>query len=195
MTCKDQPITIPRGTNYVQGYQLGAQPLVYKPIAAKMGDTPLKLTVTGHGLPAAWSVALTDIGYADVDADEWPPKDTDDFANATALDVDTVEFNDIDLARLTGDYTAGGSIAYLTPVDLTGYSASFVIYDSAGTIVLTLTGALDNTAKTITFTLSAAQTTTLGIGDFRYAFFTTDSGGAVTRHIAGNLNISDPSEP
>src|SRR6185312_10219966 len=118
---------IGKGTTYILPYRYGSEPIVYKPITAKVSDTPLRLTVPGHGLTDGWPVALTDTGWPQLSAKTWPPCATDNL-RATVVDADTIEFNTIDAKRLTGDYAAGGVLAYLTPVSLAGASASFDVY-------------------------------------------------------------------
>jgi hypothetical protein len=186
MSC-NKALLIGKGSAYAYLARLGTEPLVYKSISAKTSSTPLRLTVTGHGLPAHWSVAFTDIGYDDLNADEWPPEDSDDFFEATKIDTDTIEFNDIDLARLTGTFT-NGSIAYQTPVDLAGASAVLNLYDTAGTMVLAITATLDNTAKTISATIDTSNVN-LSVGDYTFALVFTDSLATVTIEDEGSLTI------
>lgn len=185
-TCT-KPVCIAQGTKYNYLAQLGAEPLIYKAISAKVSSTPLTLTITGHGMPATWGAAFTDIGYDDIDSDEWPPADSDDFHEATTVDVNTVKFNNIDLARLDGTF-ANGSIAYLTPVDLTSCSAALNIYDSAGALVLAIKCTLDNTAKTITAVIDAGNVLLI-VGSYTFSLLFTDSGGTVTEEDRGSINI------
>lgn len=186
MTCT-KALRIAQGTTYTQVFRWGVEPLVYKPVSALVSLTPLTLTATAHGLPANWSVAFANLGFDELKADEWPP-DADDFYEATTVDVDTVSFNEIDAGRLTGTYAAGASLAYMTPAPLAGASASFTVYDASGTLVLTVAAVLDDTAKTISVTISDTQTAALDVGSYTYAL-TATSGGVVTLLGTGDIDL------
>ena len=186
MSCK--PLRIAQGTTYTQVFRWGVEPLVYKPVSAMVSLTPLTLTATAHGLPANWSVAFANLGFDELKADEWPP-DADDFYEATTVDVDTVSFNEIDAGRLTGTYAAGASLVYMTPAPLAGATASFTVYDASGTLVLTVAAVLDDTAKTISVTISDTQTAALDVGSYTYALTATDSGGIVTLLGTGDIDL------
>jgi hypothetical protein len=184
MNCAcDGPICITRGASFTQTFRYGAQPLVYKAIAAVTKATPLTLTITSHGVIDGWSVAFTDMGGLDcLNAKEWPPC-ANDFHSATVVDVNTLMFNDIDAARL-GTYTDGGQIAYYTPVDLTSATAQLTAYpfpptSSTPLPVLTIAATIDNTAKTVSYSLSAAQTLGLTGNRYTYALLLTLSDGSV----------------
>jgi hypothetical protein len=184
MTCNSTgPICITRGVSYAESFRYSAQPLVYKTIAAVVEETPLTLTVTAHGVINGWSVAFTDMGGLEcLNAKEWPPC-ADDFHSATVTDVNTLVFNDIDAARL-GTYTDGGQIAYYTPVDLASATAQLTVYafpptSAAPSPVLTIAGTVDNTAKTVSYALSASQTLGLTGNRYTFAFLLTLSDGSV----------------
>jgi hypothetical protein len=181
MSCTNQ-LRIAQGTTFVRPFRWGTEPFVYKAISAKVTGTPLTFTVTGHGLPPNWSVAFANVGYTElaIDGDGTKPPDADDFYEATTVDADTVAFNGIDAGRLTGAYTAGGSLVYMTPVSLAG-SASFTVYDAAGTLVLTVAAVLNDTTKTITVTLTAVQTAALAVGSYTYALTATSVSNEVTQ--------------
>lgn len=75
-------------------------------------------------------------------------------------------------------------------VDLTGYSASLKIVNSAGTTVHTATPTLGGTAGTITVSIAAATTAgfTAGHGN-TYSLVLTSSGGAKTELARGHVSI------
>lgn len=196
--CCNKPIKLAQGTTLALPYRYGAEPLVYKAISAKTADTPLTLTVTGHGLPPAWDVWLTDVGYDDLNAAAWPPIDEHgriaaDPLEAAKVDADTVTLSDVDLDRFEGTWT-NGKIVYLSPVDLAGASASLVLY-ADGSPVLTIAGALDNTAKTISFTITPVQSTALAVGDYTYAATFTDSLAAVATLDEGAITVYAQGSP
>lgn len=179
-------INIYRGTTYSQVYRWGIEPFIYKTISAVPSLTPLTMTVTAHGVPPGWSVAVTDLNTfpSGINASEWPPC-SDDYFAATVVDTNTLAFNDVDAARL-GSYSAGsGSIGFLTPVNLTGATATFSIYPypavtTPPVAALTVNATLDNTGKTITVALTAANTTALTGQKYSYVLVATDSSSNVT---------------
>lgn len=185
MSCdSNKPIVLYRGTTYSEVFRWGIAPFVYKTASAAPALTPLTLTVTGHGAPNGWSVALTDFStFTDLNASDWPPAPSDYF-QATVTDANTLVFNEVDAARL-GSFTAAGLVAYMTPVDLTGASASFKVYPfpattTTPTALFTVAATLDNTAKTITVALSAANTALLVGQQYSYTLVATDASSNVT---------------
>lgn len=191
MNC-ERAIRVVQGTTLALPFHFGAEPLVYKTIVERTDDTPLTFTVTAHGLVDGWPVAISGIGYDDLDIDDTTgPPDADDFFTATVVDANTLEFNGIDLARLDGNYEDGGSVVYYTPVDMAGASASLKVYSGA-TLVLTIAAVIDNVGKSITATISAAQTAALSAIDYAYELFYTDAAGAVTQLRYGLLEVVAP---
>lgn len=181
----DSNIQITQGTTYSQTWRWGVQPIVYKPVSAVVAETPLTVTVTAHGVPDGWPVALTELGgfSKGVNARQWPPTG-DDFWQASVVDANTLMFNFLDAARF-GTYTSGGLIGYYTPTNLAGSTAAFAVYpypatDDPPVAVLTIAAVLDNTAKTITATLSPANTALLTAPQYTFVASVTDGSGAVT---------------
>lgn len=179
-----------RGATFNEVFQWAVEPLIYKTISAVPALTPLTLTATAHGVPSGWSVALTDFDCA-VNAQNWPPNLRSDFYRATAIDANTLVLNDVDGARSQITETTG-TLAYLTPVDLTGGSAVFNIYPypsttTSPTPLLGITATLDNTAKTISISISAVQTATLTSTEYSYALIYTDASANVTILSTGTL--------
>lgn len=181
----DSNIQITQGATYSQTWRWGVQPIVYKAITAAVALTPLTVTVIAHGVPNGWPVALTDVQTfpKGVNAKQWPPTG-DDFKQATVVDVNTLAFNSIDGARL-GTYDSGGMIGYYTPTNLAGATAAFAVYPYPAiadppVAVLTVSAVLDNTAKTITATLTPANTALLTAAQYTFVTSVTDAGAAVT---------------
>lgn len=196
MSCCDdpcQPLAIEVGVTYVVVYRYGGAPLIYKPIAAVTAYLPLTLTATAHGVTDGWPVAFRGLGSG-VDASDWPPTNKD-FFFATVVDANTISINDLDATVLTA-YTSGGILAYYTPTSLAGATAVFTLSsaDSCGneTVVLTTNAVLDNTAKTITLTLSAAQTAALITGAYTFSLIMTDAGSNVIVIAEGQAQVSMP---
>jgi hypothetical protein len=145
-----------------------------------------------------WSVALNDFAAPldPLNSDQWTP-DCDDFVQATVVDSGTLAFNKVDAAKL-GAYTTGGTVAYYTPVSLAGVTGVFNVYTSPAatsgpqTPFLSVAAVLDNTAKTITATLTPAQTATLTDPSYTFAMIVTDAGGNVTVLAEGSLSVKFP---
>ena len=154
-------LNITRGDTLTRVIRWGAGPVVYKPISAVVALSPLRLTVTGHGMLAGWSAALTDIvGMVEANAPSTLNNPgaaplLNEYHQATVIDVNTVEFNDINAASF-GAYGSGGVLRYNTPVNLAGFTAKMEIrLKPDSPILATFTTAdgsivIDNTAKTIT---------------------------------------------
>lgn len=179
-------ISLYQGATYSQTWRWGAAPLVYKSITAVTVQTPLTVTVLAHGVPDGWSVALADlVGLEPLNASQWPPATTD-FHSASLIDANTLAFRDIDGNR-SGTYSTGGVIAYFTPISLIGASAVFNVYTyppssvtGLQTPILTANAVVVDAAKTITVTLTSANTATLTASQYSYALVITDASGNVT---------------
>lgn len=140
----------------------------YRAISAIQKTAPARLTVTDHGVPNGWMVAITGAkGMKQINAANFPPKDKD-YVKATAVDANTLELNDIDATGF-GTYTANtATLRYYVPADLVGFTARLQarlkVDDTATVLELTTENggiALDNASKTITLNLSAAATAAL----------------------------------
>ena len=79
----------------------------------------------------------------------------------TVIDADTLEYNMVspvdDNGREWPTYTTGGFVQWYAPFDLTGKSASMVIYDKKGGTVLASTEAAHAPLDVITATVDAAN--------------------------------------
>ncbi|GAA0721374.1 hypothetical protein [Dokdonella soli] len=203
--CTNAPLSVGQGTTFTRVYRWSAPPLIYKPVTAVPSLTPLTLTVTAHGVPNGWPVALTALGgLAALNASNWPPAPSD-YLTATVVDTNTLAFTDVDASRV-GTYTSGGTIAYLTPVPLTGVTGTLTILQPQGppftltppfppalpTPILTIAAVVTPAAQTISIMLTAAQTQALASGQYTYTLEVTDSTGAVTLLDQGQLLIFTP---
>jgi hypothetical protein len=86
--------------------------------------------------------------------------------------------------------------ARTTEQDLTGYSASMTVRDSADATIVSLTTVnsritLGGAAGTITLTILAATTATLTPGTYDYDLTLTSGGGTITRLIEGVFTVSE----
>ena len=166
-------LAIVRGKTLQQVIRWETTPVVRKAITAISTVTGApRLTVTGHGLTNGWRAACIGIkGMKELNAQDPAKLRDSDYNEVTVIDANTIEFNDVNAADFTA-YTSGGFIVYNTAQDLTGYTAEVVIKDKVGgTILLSsraadtplnlITATVDNDAKTIAISISAATTAAL----------------------------------
>jgi len=188
-------LDIQRGETFNYVLRWGAAPLVYKPVTAVVDTSPLQVTATAHGMPDGWYAAMTGfVGMDEVNASGNPPK-AKDYHKAKAVDANTIEFNTID-ASAFGEYVSGGSIVYQTPVNLSGFTAKMdirAVADPSTTALFTLSTAnsrivIDDTAKTITLTISATDTASLSLKNALYDLELISPGDVRTKLMKGTVN-------
>lgn len=171
--------------------------MVYKPITAITQTAPARLTVPGHGLPDGWRVAVTNVkGMTEINA-EANKLTSRDYHQATVLDANTIEINDINAAGYKA-YTSGGYVQFGTPVDLTGFTARMTIKNKVGgTELLSLTVAnnritIDAAAKVVALNISAEDTAaitwTTGVYDLEMVSGATQA--VVTALLSGRVTVS-----
>lgn len=157
-------ITVKQGKTFTRTWRWGADPVVFKQIAGVTLGAPLSFHVPAHGLSDGWVVSIHSLqGTVEANSPHDPPWPSD-YVKVHVVDVDNIQIVGVNASDFSA-YIAGGVIRYATPVDLTGYTAALVVKDTVGGTVLdTLTDVLgiviDNSAKTITATFTAADTAT-----------------------------------
>lgn len=189
-------LVIEKGSTFTHLVRWATEVFTYKAITGITQAAPARVTSTAHGIPDGWKVALVSVkGMREISAEENPPATTD-YKIATLVDADHVELNAVNSSEFTA-YTSGGYIQFKTPVDMTGYTASFKVYDRAGgTELLSLTTAnsgvlIDNTKKLITITMSATATQALVWKKGVYEFYMISQDGVVTELLTGNISVID----
>jgi hypothetical protein len=189
-------LSVRRGTTFARILRWAGEPIVYRPITAVPGRAPLTLTVPAHGLVDGWRAAIVGVqGMQEINAPNLPPKPAE-YLKASVVDEDTVAFNAIN-ATTFGNYTSGGVLQYYTPRDLAGYSARMDVrakadIDSAVLLTLsTINGriALDNDAKTIALTISAADTAALDFKRGVYDLELESPDGVITALAYGTFAV------
>lgn len=154
-------LEIKQGSTFQRLVRFEKEPFKFVPITAILARTPAKFTVTSHGIPDGWRVAIVGMAGAKAAAVDFPPTD-DEFYAATVVDTNTVEINELvsaDIGR-----TASGSLCFYTPVPLAGATARMQIKDKiGGTELLLLDTAngrlvLDAAACTISIIIDADDT-------------------------------------
>jgi hypothetical protein len=179
---------IKKGKTFSRVLRPTAPPFIYKAITAITKAAPVGIKAVGHGLVNGQYVAVVSAkGMTEINAKvdcSGQPK-LGEYHKATVVDVDNITINDINAADFNA-YTSGGYLQFLTPLDMAGALARRAIKDRIGGAELLRldNGAnggitIDNTAHTITETISATITAALtwkkGVTDLEL-----EIGGVVT---------------
>src|SRR5688572_15962645 len=73
----------------------------YKAISAVPVLAPVRLTVTGHGMPDNWRFAISNVkGMKELNAANEPPED-DEYHQAKVIDANTIEVNKLNASGYT----------------------------------------------------------------------------------------------
>ena len=188
-------LTILQGKTFSQIVRWETEPIIYKAISGITTAAPAVITCTGHSVPNNWRVAIVSVkGMTQINAENDPPKDSD-YHQATVLNANTIELNDVNAAGFKA-YTSGGYVQYNTPHDLTGYEARMTIRDKiGGTALDTLTdvngklviSTTDHYVKIlIDATTTALYTWTSGVYDLEVESPT----GEVTQLLYGKVKVT-----
>ena len=111
-------LRIVQGKRFLKVFRWPLETKIYKAISAMPQKTPVRLTVTGHGVPDGWTVKITGV--------KGPSQLNDRQVAATVVDADTLEFNALNAGDMP-DYVSGGFVEFQQPVDLTGYTGRVVL--------------------------------------------------------------------
>lgn len=199
-------LDIKQGKTFSLVLRWETEPIIYKPITGvSFSSGAPRLTVTGHGMPSGYRGAVTRVkGPTQINAKNSPPRDAD-YVPGTVIDADTIELNGVAPYDANGNewpaYVSGGFWQFNTPVDLAGYTARMKIKDKVGGTVLASTEAgdsplnvlaiaIDNTAKTITLTISATATEGFAWTKGVYDLEMVSAGGVVTTIMAGKVTVA-----
>lgn len=189
------PLSIRQGSTFNFVFRWETQPIVYRPITGILAQAPVRVTVPAHGIPEGWRVAVVSVrGMLEMNALNAPPRDAD-YHQATVIGVDTIELNDVNAADFSA-YESGGYVQFNTPADLAAYTARMRIKDRVGGVtLLTFTTengriVLDNSAKTITLTLSATDSEALAFTKGQYDLEMVSPTGVVTPLAEGPVTVT-----
>lgn len=163
---------------------------VYKPISGITKAAPVVVTAASHGIPIGWRTKITNVvGMKEINS-------SDTYNVVTGVTADTVTINAINSLAYT-DYTSGGVLEYNEPCDLSATTARMQIREKiTSTEVLveltTINGKIliDNTSKTITLYLSAADTAALTFTNAVYSLELVQ-GIDVIPFIYGNITLTN----
>lgn len=194
MTCSTV-LTVVQGKTFARVLRWEMLPFVYTAIQSISQVAPVSIQSNGHGLVNGWRAAVVSVrGMIEINAKKSPPVATD-FHKVTVVDANTIEFNDVNAADFTEHEANTGYLQSYTAQDLDGYSARFKIKDMVGGDVLLELDSddgieIDNDAKTITLTISAAQTAALTPRTGAVFELEMESAsGVVTTLLRGEMNI------
>jgi hypothetical protein len=212
-------LVITQGEDFDPTYRWANEPWIYKPIAAVTALTPLTMTVTGHGLTEGYPVAIAELpGLDALQAGAWPPE-ASQWYEVHVVDVNTVQLNSVDAARLGGAYTSGGMLGWLTPAFAAGMTAELNIYSSPPitpappfptppwppyepvppvptppvpvppTPLYSIAGIVDVSGQTVNFPVAASVLALYIFGNGYFQVVITDSGGAKFLIDSGGISI------
>lgn len=194
-----QDLTIRQGGTFTRVLRWEAPPYIYKAITGITKAAPAVVTATSHGIPNGWRVAVVSVkGMTQINAKKSPPLDSD-YTRATVIDANSIELNEVNSTDY-GNYTSGGYLQLLTPVDLAGYTGRMKIRDKIGGTVLASTDVADapldvitvtvnNTDKTITIQIEATDTAAFTWTKGVYDLEMVSSGGVVTDLLYGSVKV------
>lgn len=187
--------TIEQGRTFTCSLRWEAPPIVYKAISTINNSAPARITVPSHNIPPGWRVAVVSVkGMTQINAENTPPE-CGDYHEATIVDTNTVELNDVNAADF-GAYTSGGYLQFNTPVDLAGFTARMTIRNRVGgTELLSLTTengriSIDNATKKVTLTIPATDTASITWVKGVYDLEMVSGGGVVTAILSGDIAVS-----
>lgn len=179
-----------QGSTFLQTLRWESSTKVYTPITSITKSAPVIITAAGHQVPVGWRARVTNVtGMKEINCSE------DEYYTVTGTTTDTVTLNSINSVGYT-TYTSGGILEYNQPVDLTGYTARMHIREKleSTSIITQLTTEnnriiLDNTYKTITLKIEAADTALLNFTQAVYNLELVSASGLVTSLTTGNIQL------
>jgi len=187
-------IIIQKGSTWTKVVRWEKLPFIFTPITAISRAAPAVITAPGHNLVTGQRAFATGAGgMRRINAKKMPPY-LSDFHKVIAMDASRVQFNDVDSTNYTA-YTSGGSLGVYTPAPLAGANARMQIretVESPDPALVSLVSptdiVIDDTAHTITITISDAATAALtfatGVYDLEVVI-----GGVVTQLLHGNVTV------
>jgi hypothetical protein len=194
MAAKTQNFTIRQGGTFLEPVRWETDPIIYKPITGITQAAPAIVTAITHGLTSGWRVWVATVrGMTQINASN-PVKDKEALT-ATVVDADHVELNTVN-ASLYSAYVSGGYLQFNTPHSLDGYTARMSIRDEVGgTELLRLDTdngriVINDTTKTITLNISAADTAALTFETGTYDLEMVSAGGVVTPLLVGTITVT-----
>lgn len=167
----------------------------YKAITGITKAAPAVVTAAGHGLTDGWRAAIVSVkGMREINSEVDDNGVPETFNPITYIDANSISVNEINAAEFS-TYTSGGYLQFRAPHDLASYTARMKIKDRiGGTELLSLTTengriTIDAAAKTITRTITAADTALITWKTGVYDLELVSPGGIVTAIDSGTVSI------
>lgn len=187
MTPAKVNLKIYQGSTFTEAFRWEGALITYLPITAITKTAPAVVTCTGILPPAGWRAKITGVvGMKEINSE--------DYRLVTATSGNTVTFNSIN-ASSYNTYTSGGILEYNTPIDLANYTARLQMRPqlTSSTVLLELTTAnggiiIDNILKTITISITAAQTQALTFSNAVYSMELVKANDVIT-FITGSVSL------
>lgn len=181
-----------QGSSFEQVLRWESETKTYLPITNIAKSAPVQITVSDATKlpPLGWRVRVTNVsGMKELNMADGT------YYLLTGVSGGVVELNQINSLAYT-TYTSGGVLEYNTPVSLTGYTARMQVRKKLQDTdpVLTLTTenggiVLDNTLKTITLKVTAAQSALLDFTQAVYDLELVAANGSVYRFAEGSIQL------
>jgi hypothetical protein len=192
VTTKD--IAILQGDTFRMVVRWGTEPYLFAAITGITQSAPARITAPAHGLASGWPVAILSVqGMTAINASATPLK-AKDFHAVTVVDADTITVDDLSASGFNA-YSGGGVLQFLTPQDLTGYTARMMIKDKVGGTQLYLLDitsthiALDLVDLTISLNIPATDSALFAWSKGVYDLKMTSPGGTVTTLLSGAVSV------
>jgi hypothetical protein len=161
----------------------------YATITGITSAAPVIVTSVGHGIPVGWRTKITNVvGMKEINS-------SDTYYNISATTENSITINSVNSIAYTA-YTSGGILEFNIPNSLLNLTAKMQIRSKIDSIdiikeLTTENGgiAIDNTAKIITITISAADTALLTITSAVYSLELI-SGIEIYPFIEGSITVN-----
>lgn len=176
-----------QGSTFSETLRWESATRVYVPITNISKSAPMVVIAANHGVPTGWRTRISNVvGMKEVN--------TTEYIIASQVTPNTITYNSIN-ALAYSTYISDGILEYNEPVDLSPYTARMQIREklTSTEVIKELTTeaggiVLDNENKTITITISAADTTAFV---FKSAVYSLElvAQDVVLPFIYGNLTL------
>lgn len=182
-------LKIYQGNTFRETLRQGTSLKGYANITNITKTAPVQIVAPGVSLPAGWRFQVTNVsGMKEINCSE------DTFYTATTVVGDTITVNSVNAVGFS-TYTASGVVSWAVPKPLAGVTARMQIRAKItdDVVIKELTTAnggiiIDDTAKTITIFMSAADTAALSFSSAVYSLELVE-GSDVTTIVAGSVTL------
>lgn len=191
-----QDLYLRQGETYAKIVRWESERLAFVPIASITRGAPTRVgTQAPHGIPDGWRCAIVSVqGMTQINAAELPPAPSD-YQRVSITGPTVAEFPGINSTAYR-PFTQGGYVQFYMPVDLAGFTARMSIKTKVGgALLLSLTAAnggivIDNAAKQIIISISAAATAPLAWRKGVYDLELESQDGVVTTLLQGAVFVT-----